>query len=368
MNPYASKGAQLVERLGRRTMLKLMIYGATGYVGEHVARTAARAGMALIVAGRNRAKLDHIFGETSLERRAFGLEDPAAVDRALTGVSVLLNCAGPFDATAQALAEACLRSRTHYLDITGEIPVYEMLQRHDGQAKSVGVLLLPGVGFDVAPTDCLALHLKQRLPSATHLRIAFQSVGPAGLPPGTQRTAIHMLHHGGRIRVDGKLIKPPTNKVITVDFGNGPVRAEPLAWGDVFTAYYSTGIGNIYDYIAASGPLRLQLALGRVLAPVSRIAPIRRLLLATIQPGANAEQRAKTRMHVWAEVTDEGGKRAVARLHGPEAGLDWTTITALGAVSKVLAGVAPAGYQTPASAFGADFVLDGEGVAREDIL
>lgn len=353
---------------GRQTMLKLMIYGATGYVGEHVARTAARAGVAPILAGRNIAKLDEISRELSLERRAFGLDDPAAVDQALAGVGVLLNCAGPFEATAQALAEACLRSGTHYLDITGEIPVYEMLQQHDGLAKSRGVLLLPGVGFDVVPTDCLALHLKQRLPSATHLRIAFQSVGPAGLPPGTQRTAIHMLHHGGRVRVNGRLVKPTTTQAISVDFGKGPIRAEPVPWGDVFTAYYSTGIGNIYDYIAATGPLRLQLAFGRVLAPISRIAPIRRLLLATIQPGANAEQRGKTRTHIWGEVTDEDGKRAAARLHGPEAGLDWTTITALGAVSKVLAGVAPAGYQTPASAFGADFVLEGEGVSREDIL
>ena len=354
--------------MGREAMLRLMIYGATGYVGEHVARTAARAGMAPILAGRNIVKLDHIFGELSLERRAFGLDDPAAVDRALAGVGVLLNCAGPFEATAHALAEACLRSKTHYLDITGEIPVYEMLQRLDGLAKSRGVLLLPGAGFDVTPTDCLALHLKQRLPSATHLRMAFQSVGPAGLPPGTQRTAIHMLHYGGRIRVNGKLIKPQTTKAISVDFGKGPIRADPVPWGDVFTAYYSTGIGNISDYIAATASLRLQLAIGRVLAPISRIAAIRRLLLATVRPGANAEQRGQTRTHVWGEVTDENGERAVARVHGPEAGLDWTTITALGAVSKVLAGVAPAGYQTPASAFGADFVLEGEGVAREDIL
>jgi short subunit dehydrogenase-like uncharacterized protein len=71
-------------------------------------------------------------------------------------------------------------------------------------------MLLPGVGFDVVPTDCLALHLKQRLPSATRLRLAFQSVGPAGLPPGTQRTAIELLNYGDRVRRNGKLVRPQT--------------------------------------------------------------------------------------------------------------------------------------------------------------
>ena len=105
----------------------LMIYGATGYVGEHVARTAGSLGLKAIVAGRDAAKLDRIASETGLERRAFGLDDPAAIDRALNRVAVVLNCAGPFKYTAEPLVEGCLRSRAHYLDITGEIPVYEAI-------------------------------------------------------------------------------------------------------------------------------------------------------------------------------------------------------------------------------------------------
>jgi Saccharopine dehydrogenase NADP binding domain len=174
----------------------LMIYGANGYVGEHVSRAAGSSGIEAIVAGRDAAKLGRIASETGLERRAFGLDNPTAIDRALKDVAVVLNCAGPFKYTTEPLVAACLRSRAHYLDITGEIPVFEAIQARDAQAKARGVMLLPGVGFDVVPTDCLALHLKQRLPSATRLRLAFQSVGPAGLPPGTQRT------HGGR-RDDG---------------------------------------------------------------------------------------------------------------------------------------------------------------------
>ena len=345
-----------------------MVYGATGYVGEHVARTAGRLGVKAIVAGRDAAKLDRIASEAGLERRAFGLDDPAAIDGALNKVAVVLNCAGPYKYTAEPLVEGCLRSRAHYLDITGELPVYEAIQARDGEAKARGVMLLPGVGFDVVPTDCLALHLKQRLPTATRLRLAFQPVGPAGLPPGTQRTAIEILQYGDRVRINGKLTRPDAAaKTISVDFGDGPVEAQLVPWGDVFTAYYSTGIPNIEDYVAARASLRRQMAFGRAIAPLTKFAPIRNLLLMAVRPGPSAELRARTRTHVWGEVADDKGGRAVARLHGPEAGLVWTTITALGAAQKVVNGAAKAGYQTPASAFGKDFVLEGEAVTREDV-
>ena len=345
-----------------------LIYGATGYVGEHVARRAGTLGVKAIVAGRDAAKLDRIASETGLERRAFGLDDPTAIDSALNRVAVVLNCAGPFKYTAEPLVEGCLRCRSHYLDITGEIPVYEAIQARDGQAKARGVMLLPGVGFDVVPTDCLALHLKHRLPSATQLRLAFQTIGPAGLPPGTQRTAIELLNYGDRVRRNGKLVRPQTGGgTISIDFGAGPVNAVRVPWGDVFTAYFSTGIPDIEDYVAAPPALQRQLAIGRMIAPLTTFAPIRNLLLMAVRPGPSAELRARTRTHVWGEVADEQGRRAVSRLHGPEAGLVWTTITALGAAQKALNGAANAGYQTPASALGKDFVLEGEGVTREDV-
>ncbi len=339
----------------------LMIYGANGYVGEHVARTAGSLGIEVIVAGRDATKLDRIASETGLERRAFGLDDLAVIDSALNRVAVVLNCAGPFKYTAQPLVEACLRSRAHYLDIASEIPVYEAIQARDDQAKARGVMLLPGVGFDVIPTDCLAL------PSATQLRLAFQSVGPAGLPPGTQRTAIELLNYGDRVRRNGELVRPQNGGgTISVDFGAGPVDAVRVPWGDVFTAYFSTGIPDIEDHVAAPPALQRQLAIGRIIAPWTKWAPIRNLLLMAVRSGPGAELRARTRTHVWGEVADEQGRRAVSRLHWPEAGLDWTTITALGAAQKALSGDAKAGYQTPASALGKDFVLEGEGVTRED--
>jgi short subunit dehydrogenase-like uncharacterized protein len=266
------------------------------------------------------------------------------------------------------MAEACLRTGTHYLDLTGEIPVYEALAARHAQAKARGVMLLPGIGFDVVPTDCLAVHLKHRLPSATRLTLAFHGEGPAGLPPGTQRTMIELIPYGDRVRRDGRLEPPEqATKTRMVDFGRGPVEATRLTWGDVFTAYYSTGIPNIEDYAVLPGAVRRQMAALGYLRPLFKLAVMRDLLKREVKPGSTADERSRTFTHVWGEVEDDQGRRAAARLHGPEAGVIWTARAALAAVRKVLAGNASPGFQTPALAFGADFVLEAEGVTREDL-
>ena len=347
---------------------KLLVYGANGFVGERVARAARASGVPTVVAGRNAWKLRPLAAELNVEARPFGLADPRRVAQGLEGIAVLLNCAGPFKHTAGPLADASLATGVHYLDITGEIPVFAALLAKDAEAKAKGVMLMPGVGFDVVPTDCLALHLKRLLPAATRLRLAIQTVGPAGLPPGTQRTAIELLDYGDRIRRNGELIRPRQASTISVDFGEGPVDAALVPLADVFTAYHSTGIPNIECYLAAPPALRLVMAAGRLIAPWAKWGPVKNLLLMSVRPGPSAELTRRSRTHVWGEVVDDQGRRAAARLHGPEAGVVWTTATALGAARKALHGHAAPGCQTPASAYGPDFVLEAEGVTREDVV
>ena len=345
-----------------------LLYGCTGFVGRAIARTAVQNGFRPIVAGRDHDRVEVQATELGVEHRVFGLEDRTAMDKALEEVTVVLHCAGPYIHTSRQMVDGCLRTGTHYLDLTGEIPVYEALAARDSESKSRGVMLLPGVGFDVVPTDCLALHLKQRLPSATHLALAFSSDGPAGLPPGTSKTAIEMIPFGDRVRRDGRLETPPRGaKTRMIDFGRGPVEAKALTWGDVFMAYHSTGIPNIEDYAVLPAGVRRQISLAGYLRPLFNLASAREFLKRRVKEGPTPDERARTRTSVWGEVEDSQGRRAVSRLHGPEAGIDWTTGTALEAVRKVLGGDAPPGFQTPALAYGADFVLAPGGARREDL-
>jgi len=344
-----------------------LIYGAYGYTGDLIAREAVRRGQRPVLAGRNAEAVRALAAELALEHRAFALDDARAVDEALSGMKAVLHCAGPFVRTSKPMADACLRVKAHYLDVTGEIDVFEPLAARSAEAAASGVMLLPGVGFDVVPTDCLAAHLKRRLPTAARLVLAFHSVG--GLSRGTATTMIENMHRGGLIRRDGLLTPVPAGwKTRTVDFGRGPRTVVSIPWGDVATAYYSTGTPNIEVYTTATWPLRLTMRASRLLRPPLASAAVQAFLTQRVRagaPGPTAEQRARGRTVVWGEATDKAGGRAVSRLYGPE-GYTFTTLTALAAVERVLSGDAPPGFQTPAKAYGPDFVLGIEGVKRED--
>ncbi|HRP87435.1 MAG TPA: saccharopine dehydrogenase NADP-binding domain-containing protein, partial [Gammaproteobacteria bacterium] len=231
-----------------------MIYGANGYTGELIAREAVRRGRAPVLAGRSADKVAPLARELGLEHRCFELGSPAAVREGIAGMTLVLHCAGPFSATARPMMEACIETGAHYLDITGEIAVFELAHGLDAEARRRGVLLCPGVGFDVVPTDCLAAALKAALPDATRLALGFDSRG--GMSPGTARTSVEGLAQGGRVRREGRLITVPLAwRTRRIDFGDGEKLAMTIPWGDVSTAWHTTGIQDIEVYIPASPKL-----------------------------------------------------------------------------------------------------------------
>lgn len=346
----------------------LLLYGANGYTGALIARLAAERGLRPILAGRNRDAVAAVAAPLGLEQRVFALEDTAALHAALAEVRAVLLCAGPFAHTARRVADACLRSQTHYLDITGEIAVFEALATRDAEARAAGVMLLPGAGFDVVPSDCLAAHLKRELPGATHLALAFQALGR--MSRGTANTAVENLAGGGMVRRDGQLVAVPASyKSRTVDFGRGPVTVSAIPWGDVSTAYYSTGIPNIEVYTALSATTRRLLALSDSIRPLLGSYAAQRLLkrlVRTQPPGPSDAERERGLSLLWGEVSDEQGQRRAARLRTPEA-YTLTAHTALAIAGKLLAGQAPPGFQTPARAYGPDLILEIPGVNRETV-
>ncbi|MFQ5890287.1 MAG: saccharopine dehydrogenase family protein [Gemmatimonadota bacterium] len=346
-----------------------LLYGSYGYTGRLIVRRAVERGLEPVLSGRNEEALRAQSAETGAPYRAFPLDDSAAVDAGLEGVGVVLHAAGPFSRTSAPMAAACLRTGTHYLDITGEIEVFESLAARDHQARAAGIMLLPGVGFDVVPSDCLAAHLKRRVPSATSLALAIRGTGR--LSRGTATTMVENLPRGGRIRRGGALHRVPVAwRTREVDFGAGPVPVTTIPWGDVVTAYHSTGIPNVEVYAAMPTAMRRLLIAGRPFAPLLGLRPIQRALKAAIRrrpPGPTDEQRARAGSRVWGEASDEEGRRAVSRLLGPD-GYTITAVAAVAVVEKVLAGRAPAGFRTPSLAYGSDFALEIEGVQREDVL
>ncbi|QQQ77806.1 saccharopine dehydrogenase NADP-binding domain-containing protein [Saccharothrix sp. 6-C] len=330
-----------------------MVYGAYGFTGTLVAELAVRRGLRPVLAGRDAAKLRPLAERLGLEHRVFGLDQAAG---ALQDVDAVAHCAGPFSATSGPMVDACLESRTHYLDITGEIDVFEAVSRRDEEAKRAGVVLLPGAGFDVVPTDCIAAMLHDALPTATHLDLAFVVQG--GASTGTAMTAVEGSGGGGRARVGGEIRGVPLgHRRRTAQFRDRPREVGAIPWGDVSTAYRSTGIPNITTFTTIPGVLgKLQ----PLTAPLLRTDLAQRLgrALAKRIGGPSGPTRARTRCEVFGEVWDGDGRRVRAALTGPNA-YDLTADSVVEAVRR-LAGTAP-GAHTPSSAFGSDYVraLDG---------
>jgi short subunit dehydrogenase-like uncharacterized protein len=347
---------------------RALCYGSNGYTGRLIVDRALERGLRPVLAGRNAEAIERQAASLGLEHRVFPLDDPGAVDAGLAGIEVVMHCAGPFARTSRPMADACLRTGTHYLDITGEIAVFEALAARDAEAKRKGVMLLPGVGFDVVPSDCLAAHLARRLPTATRLALGFQASG--GLSRGTATTMIESAGQGGMVRRGGALVPVPAAwKTRRIDFGAGPRLATTIPWGDVATAFYSTGIGDVEVYVAVPASTRRMMIASRYAGWLLGTAPIRALLLRAVRrrpPGPDSAARARGVSRLWGEATDADGRRVVSRLTGPD-GYTLTALTAVAAAERVLDGGARPGFQTPSLALGADFVMEIDGMTREDL-
>ncbi len=341
----------------------LMIYGANGYTGKLIAAEAVRRGLKPVLAGRNHDELDALAADLKLTRRLFELNDAAEIDRKLDGVRILLNCAGPFSRTCEPLLEACLRNQIHYLDITGEIDVFALCHQMHKRAEHEGIVVFPGTGFDVVPTDCLAAMLKQRLADASHLVLAFEAAG--GPSPGTAKTSVEGLANGGRARIDGNVVEVPmawkSREFIRAD---GQARsAMTIPWGDVYTAFVSTGIPNIETYMAMPAKAIKRARWLRHFKGLLALKPVQAWLQdkAGRTAGPDSERRERNGCQVWGEVRNAAGEQAALSLLTPN-GYTLTVDASLGVVEHLLANSPAGGYYTPSLLMGSDYVLGLPGV------
>jgi short subunit dehydrogenase-like uncharacterized protein len=346
-----------------------MIYGATGYTGQITAEEAVKRGHKPILAGRSEDKLKPLAERLGLEYRAFGLDSVTSVTDALKrdDVELVLHLAGPFVETSDMMIQACLAAGAHYLDITGEITVFQNAFSYHQQAQDKGIVIMPGVGFDVVASDCLLKYVADQVAAATHLEIAFCPSKGARMSSGTVKAGLEQMRTVGNVvRRDGKLVRVPVGKdTRSFRFTHGEVVALQSVWGDVETGYHTTGVPNITTYWVYPGSFVRQVRLLYLLRPLLNIAFVRGYFKRQIEKqhsGPTPEQRQTGHIQIYTRAYNEAGESAEAWMETCE-GYRYTSLASLHAVERILDGNYT-GALTPASAFGADFALDIEGTKR----
>ena len=346
-----------------------LLYGANGYTGKLIAKLAVEYGLKPVLAGRRAEALEPLAKELNTTYQVVDLNDTSKLEAILTLVPLVLHAAGPFKNTAKQMIDACLKTETHYIDITGEIAVYEMAKKYNDAARKAGIMLMPGAGFDVVPTDCIALFLKNKLPDAIELKLAFASIG-GGLSHGTALTMAEGMGEKSAARKDGKIVRVPLgHKGMWVDFGVKKLFVMTIPWGDISTAYTTTGIPNIETYTGVSPKTFKLLKVQFLYNWLLRTSFMRKKAIKKINSkpaGPSDEMRAKSKGLVWGEVKNGKGQIAQARLIGPD-GYTLTAHTSLIIAKKILNGNFKPGYQTPAGCYGADLILEVPGVTRENL-
>jgi len=354
-----------------------VIYGANGFTGRKLIREAAVRGLPLIMAGRSRARLEEerqaLVSETgcSPDIRVASLESPAQLDELLRDVAVVLNAAGPYSRTAVPIVESCIRTRTHYLDVTGELPVIERVHHFDAAAHEAGTMLMPAVGYAIVPSDCLALRATRLVENPVRLRIALSHFEL--FAAGSAKSMIELVRNSVRVRRDGELIELPVGHLErSFDYGDGPSRSTAINWCDAFTAHLTTGIANIEVYLEAN-------ALERLLYAISSSSSwwiSQPLVQAWLRAGADwwlggrstdetlSEALDGRRRCLVVEATDTNGRGVQLRLTSPEP-YRVTAECATAIVARVLEGQVSPGFATPAMVYGDELLREISNVRLE---
>lgn len=346
---------------------RVLLYGANGFTGQLMATTAMPDGIAVTLAGRDRERVANLARHLGLPWLGFSLDDADLLRQILRDFDVVLNCAGPFSKTALPLAWACIQGGAHYLDVTGEPDVFLAMMRLSEKAEANNVMLMPGVGFVILASDCLAAHVAGCLPKAQSLRLGFSK--HKLMSRGTFKTTMEQIAGRALVLRQGCLVTEPTGRLQhSFDFGRGQKTAIALRWADVCTAYHTTGIPNIEAYLEADLPVRSSLSLLSLLDGLLHAKAGRRLLQLPVRlwpKFPEAELRTQTPRVIVAEAEDRGRHKVLSRLMTPD-GYDFTPYSSWAVVQRLANGEFAAGFQTPGKVYGPDLAFAVPGVSREN--
>jgi short subunit dehydrogenase-like uncharacterized protein len=347
----------------------IVLYGATGYTGRLVAQELARRGLDHVLSGRDPEKLARLGGPT----RSVGLDDDAALRDLLEPAHVVINCAGPFTVAGDALVRAAIATSTHYVDSTGEQPFIKMVfDRHSGPAERAGVALVPALGFDYTPGDCIARLTAEGLEPLDEIVIAY-AVDDFGMSRGTLKSALEMMK-GGDLLYEDERWRPAGTGVYRASFDFpepiGRQSVSRLPAGEVVTVPHHTRTSKVTTLVTtrtiAPGPLSQVLPVVMPGVALALRSPLRGLLargVALLPEGPGEDDRREASFTVVADAHARNGTSRRGVVRGKDVyGLTAVTLVA-GAELMSAPGFDRSGALGPAAAFDSAALLNRVGLS-----
>jgi short subunit dehydrogenase-like uncharacterized protein len=339
----------------------VVLYGATGYAGRLAAEELGRRGIDHVLSGRDPAKLQPLGERLGAPTRAAALDDDPALRDLLEGATVVINCAGPFTVAGDALIRAAIATKTHYVDSTGEQAFIRMVfDRHAGASEHAGVALVPALGFDYAPGDCLAGLAARGLEPLEELVIAYAVEG-FGMSRGTLKSGLEIFRDGGVLYEDERW-RPAPSGIFKASFEfPEPIGRQPMARfasGEVITVPHHTRTRKVTSLATTStyapAPLAPVFPYVQPVMALTMRTPLRGLIARAtglLPEGPKEEARRAARFTIVADARSAGGATRRGVLRGQDIyGLTAVTL-AHGAQLISAPGFDKAGALAPAAAF-----------------
>jgi saccharopine dehydrogenase-like NADP-dependent oxidoreductase len=228
----------------------IAVYGAAGHTGTLVALELARRGHEVVLGGRSRASLDPLRDrlETNAAVTVATVGDGASLRRLTGSASVLINCAGPFATTGEAIAAAAVDTGTHYVDHSAE-PGYvrRLFDVLSARARAADVAVMPGMSFYGALADLLAHRVAAGRSDIDELTVAY-AVRGWRMTAASKATALSLHGSDRLVFVDGSLrTAPARSDPATFTFPS------PVGDRTVIVDYPAGEVVTIPRHVAARG-------------------------------------------------------------------------------------------------------------------
>jgi short subunit dehydrogenase-like uncharacterized protein len=324
--------------------MRIAVYGANGYQGKLVLAELARHGIDTVAVGRSldrvRTAIDTIRG-ASIEPRVADLADPARLRAAFDDCDAVINCAGPFTSSGDAVARAAIAARCHYVDTSGEqLHIKHIFDALTTQAEAAGVTVVPAVTDGCVPGDLVAHVLAEHLEVIDTITVAHRIVG-GGMSRGSLRSAlatVEVLTSGGLSYADGEwrhdIPTPHTSMTFPGSSELVPVVKLPAQ-----------------AVVTVPRHVRVRRVDGLAEADLSgHFAAVEPDLIDNLPEGPTEDSRRDQRFTVVIDATDGNGSSARGVIVGPDE-YGTTALIAVEGARRLATDSAKPGVLTPAQAF-----------------